>query len=220
MPAFKWNAENNAKLSQILVAGYVGTPDYKMIAAAFGPEVKDRAIQYRIGQLRQEGVALGFGPGTTGKVIPNAPKTISRAPARAKKGNTPNGKVRKRGGILSDTLSDEESMADTGNDSEQEATPPDTDDNVAPITPTNKRQKTIGGRVVKRASPRKTAKKDYKALEDPYARMADTTDGDGEKVFETEKSDSEDSYASDATFGKEDNAVVVKTEELVTEEAV
>jgi len=109
-------------------------------------------------------------------------------------------------------------MADTGNDSEQEATPPETDDN-APSTPSNKRQKTIGGRVTKRLSPRKAVKKDYKKIEDPFMEMNDATDGDGEKVFGTEKSDSEDSQASDGEFGKEkDDAVVdavVKTEEAV-----
>ncbi len=112
-------------------------------------------------------------------------------------------------------------MADTGNDSEQEATPPQTDDNAAPATSANKRQKTIGGRVTKtRASPRKTLKKDYKKIEDPFAELNDATDGDGEKVFGTDKSDSEDSQASDEEFGKDHADAVVKTEEVLTEEAI
>lgn len=111
-------------------------------------------------------------------------------------------------------------MADTGIDSEQEATPPETDDN-APTTPNNKRQKTIGGRVVKRASPRKTAKKDYKKIEDPFTELNDATDGDGEKVFGTDKSDSEDSQASDREFGGEqEKTAIIETEEAITEEGV
>lgn len=83
--------------------------------------------------------------------------------------------------------SDEESVADTGNDSEQEATPPDTDENE-PTTPI-KRQKTIGGRITKaRVSPRKALKKNYKKIEDPFADL-NATDGDGEKVFGTDKSE-------------------------------
>jgi len=117
--------------------------------------------------------------------------------------------------------SDDESMADTGNDSEQEATPPETDDNAAPTNPSKKRQKTVGGRVTKtRASPRKALKKDYKKIEDPFTELNDATDGDGEKVFGTDKSDSEDSQASDEEFGKNPANAVVKTEEVLTEEAI
>ncbi len=105
-------------------------------------------------------------------------------------------------------------------DAEQEATPPDTD--ACETGPkihgaSAKRQKTIGGRITKpRLSPRKSGKKDYKALEDPFVDMKSTVDGDGNRVFDTDKSDSEDTYADDAEFtngGTEEGNV--KMEEVV-----
>lgn len=55
-------------------------------------------------------------------------------------------------------------------------------------------------RLKSRVSPRKAAKKDYKSLGDPYQAMENTQDSNGERIFEHEKSDSEDSAASDGEF--------------------
>lgn len=52
-----------------------------------------------------------------------------------------------------------------------------------------------------RVSPRKATKKDYKSLGDPYLAMENTQDSNGERIFEHDKSDSEDSAASDGEFG-------------------
>ena len=77
-------------------------------------------------------------------------------------------------------------------------------------------QKIISGRVTKkRASSRKTGKKDYKALDDPFQAMNGTTNGDDEKVFDTEKSESEDSYPSDEEYMKDAKAASIKMEEAI-----
>ena len=102
---------------------------------------------------------------------------------------------------------------DTSNDTEQEATPPDTDDGGAFCTPKAKGQSIISGRVTKaRASPRKAGKKNYKALVDPFPNLDDATDGEGGKMFGTDKSDNEDSCASDGEFALEK---VITNEEVV-----
>ena len=74
----------------------------------------------------------------------------------------------------------------------------------APPTPvaSPKRQKT-------RVSPRGISKKDYKALEDPFP-TTNATDGEGNTIFEADKSSSEDSAASDEEYGKTKGAVTVK----------
>lgn len=64
-----------------------------------------------------------------------------------------------------------------------------------------------------RASPRKASKKDYKALGDPFVALNGTIDG--EKVFTTDKSESEDSYASDPEFVKDAQAATIKMEEAI-----
>ena len=78
-------------------------------------------------------------------------------------------------------------------------------------------QKTISGRVTKkRASPRKSGKKDYKALDDPFVKMEDNADTEtSEMIFETEKPDSEDSLASDGDYMKDAQAATVKMEEAI-----
>lgn len=89
---------------------------------------------------------------------------------------------------------------------------------IAPITPndSSKLQKTISGRVTKaRISPRKSAKKDYKTLEDPFVAMNSTVDADGEKVFDTDKTMSEDSYPTDGEFGKAAMEATIKMEEAI-----
>ena len=103
-----------------------------------------------------------------------------------------------------DSIETDAKGVDTENDAAAAHTSP---------TPSAKREKTIGGRVTKaRISPRKTAKNDYKALEDPFVEV-NAVDVDGEKVFGTDKSDSEDLYASDEEFGVAKKIDAVKTEE-------
>ena len=95
------------------------------------------------------------------------------------------------------------------------------DNETTTPAPSAKRQKTIGGRITKaRVSPRKISKKNYKALEDPFAAV-DATDGEGEKVFGTEKSESEDECATDDDFGvAKKSSAVGETTAIKNEEAV
>lgn len=118
-----------------------------------------------------------------------------------------------------DPFSDDESVAEGKEETEQGATPPEseTEDNAA-TTPNHsaKRQKTISGRVTKaRISPRKSGKKDYKALDDPFVAMDTTLDANGEKVFDIEKTESEDSYGTDGEFGKAAMQATIKMEEAI-----
>ena len=94
-----------------------------------------------------------------------------------------------------------------------------TDDALAqqlgtPPKSSKKTQKVIGGRVTKaRTSPRSATKKNYKALGDPFIGTT-FLNSDGEKVFPTDNSDSEDSSTSDKGFNGEFDDVV-KTEEAI-----
>ena len=73
---------------------------------------------------------------------------------------------------------------------------------TAPTTPS--RQTTIAGQITKpRVSPRNLAKKDYKALENPYAGN-ETYDADGNDIFESSASDAND----DNGDGEYDRSVV------------
>lgn len=60
------------------------------------------------------------------------------------------------------------------------------------------------------------AKKNYNAIEDPFVG-GDETDGEGNRLFEKDKSDSEDSGASDKEYGSEGKAIV--KDEAVSETA-
>ena len=65
-----------------------------------------------------------------------------------------------------------------------------------------KAQKVINGRVTKaRKSPRATIKKDYMALGNPFIGTT-FVNSDGEKVFPTDHSDSEDLFSSDKGYNK------------------
>ena len=104
-------------------------------------------------------------------------------------------------------ISDDESVNDEDEDG-QAATPPKT-----PIR-NNNADKVLAGRVTKaRVSPRKTMKKNYKMMVDPFNDMQDATDETGERIFAQEKSDSEDSYPTDVEFGQE-RRVKVKEEPM------
>ena len=80
-----------------------------------------------------------------------------------------------------------------------------------------KRQKTIGGRVTKRISPRQGngKKTDYKNLNDPFVTMHTAKDEDGSSVFgEPSGTESEDTYATDGSFN-DPGEVAVKMEEAI-----
>lgn len=105
---------------------------------------------------------------------------------------------------------------DTVMDSDEEKS---ADDEKKPNTPARsaKRQKTIGGRVTKRISPRQGngKKTDYKNLDDPFVTMNSAKDEDGNNVFgEPSGTESEDTYATDGSF-KDPGEVAVKMEEAV-----
>lgn len=183
LPAVDWKKpENNAKLFAAVLALIPGTPDYKKIAAVFGPNVPANAISYRLNVVRKEGVALGLSPGSGSF---STPTKINRAAKRAVPAATNNmlkGMGRKRGGMLSDGPSDD---PDVAMNSEEEETAAETDDEKIPATPipSVKRQKTVNGRVSKRISPRKGKKTDYKKLDDPFATMDNAKDENGNNVF-------------------------------------
>ena len=74
------------------------------------------------------------------------------------------------------------------------------DDKLSASKTPKKAQKVINGRVTKaRKSPRATIKKDYMALGDPFIGST-FLNSDGEKIFPTDHSDSEDLFASDKGY--------------------
>lgn len=126
----------------------------------------------------------------------------SRAPAASTPAKKP--KLKKE---LDDHDSDEDwlahlvtpSASDENGSTEgvkQEMTPPSSAD-----TTNAKKQVPAKSRV----SPRKGAKKDYKSLGDPFGALKNAKDSNGENIFGHDKSESEDSYASDGDFGTEAN---------------
>ena len=94
----------------------------------------------------------------------------------------------------------------------------ETDHEKATTTPARsaKRQKTIGGRVTKRVSPRKSNKTDYKKLDDPFATMENVKDENGNNVFgEPTGTESEDTYATDGSFKEGGKEAAIKMEDAV-----
>lgn len=80
---------------------------------------------------------------------------------------------------------------------------------TAPTTPS--RQTSLVGQIIKpRVSPRNLAKKDYKAIEDPYSGSS-AYDADGNEIFE--RSSGEEDVASDDEYGHAEE--LVKAEEEV-----
>ena len=79
---------------------------------------------------------------------------------------------------------------------------------------TGKGQKVLNGRITKpRKSPRALSKKDYKAIEDPFLGTG-AMDENGERIFATDHSDSEDTFASDKGYNGEDGeCFIVKVEQ-------
>ena len=97
-------------------------------------------------------------------------------------------------------------------DSEEEESAARNDGGKTPI----KRQKTIGGRVTKRVSPRKDRKINYKKLDDPFVSIDSAEEEDGNNVVgEPSNTESEDTYATDGSYTEADKKVTVKTEEAV-----
>lgn len=101
-------------------------------------------------------------------------------------------------------------------DSETHQTDATEEHTTMPKASRNNLQKTIGGRVTKaRVSPRKTANNDYKVLGDPFVAMTGSADADGEKVFNTDKSESENSFVSDLEYLEDAKMATIKMEEAI-----
>ena len=159
--------------------------------------------------LRKKAAAMGIIPSPT--PVTNSAQTVIRTQVKktevikfhgSKKSITDNSKQ---------TIKEEDG-------SEQAITPPETSDDAlapTPATPTTKKTKVINGRVKKpRASPRKTVKKDYKKMEDPFVEMEDVKDENGENVFSgPEESGSEDTVLTDGEFETAAEEEVIKVEE-------
>ena len=105
---------------------------------------------------------------------------------------------------------------DVAMDSEEEESAVETDHETPATTPmhSEKRDKTITGRVTKRASPRKGKNTNYKTLVDPFFVMDEAKDADGNNVFgEPSATESEDTYATDGSFKDIETVAAVKTED-------
>ena len=75
------------------------------------------------------------------------------------------------------------------------------DNKLSTLNTSKKAQRVINGRVTKaRKSPRATIKKDYMALGDPFIGST-FLNSDGEKIFPTDHSDSEDLFENDKGYG-------------------
>ena len=101
-------------------------------------------------------------------------------------------------------------------DSDEEESAVETDHETPPTTPMHsaKHDKTISGRITKRASPRKGKKTDYKTLDDPFFAMDAAKDANGNNVFgEPSATESEDTYATDGSFKDIGGVAAVKTED-------
>ena len=111
-----------------------------------------------------------------------------------------------------DSSSDDQ---DTAIDSEEESAM-ESDDDTNSTTPlhSTKRDKTISGRITKRASPRKGNKTNYKTLIDPFFTMDEAKDESGNNIFgEPSATESEDTYATDGSFREIGKKVAVKVED-------
>ena len=101
-------------------------------------------------------------------------------------------------------LSEDEGI-DTDDALAHQLNSPDTRDDKQPASkPSKKAQKVINGRITKaRKSPRAVIKKNYMALGDPFVGSS-FVNSDGEKIFPTDHSDSEDLFSSDKGYGAKD----------------
>lgn len=100
--------------------------------------------------------------------------------------------------------------------SDEEESAKETDNETAPTTPMHSTQhdKIISGRIIKRASPRKGKKTNYKTLVDPFFAMDAAKDENGNNVFgEPSATESEDTYATDGSFKEAGSVAAIKTED-------
>ena len=183
---------------------------------------------------------MGLTPSNVSFSAPAKTNGTAKRAAPAAKQNKSKEKSRKRGGIPSndsrrvacfrdDKYSTEPSSDDadisTDNAGEEESAA-ETDEEKDPTNPapSAKRQRTLGGRVTKRVSPRKGKKTDYKKLDDPFVTMDNAEDENGNNIFgEPVGTESEDTYATDGSFKEakmgaekeEEEDAAVKMEEAV-----
>ncbi|MCJ1426391.1 hypothetical protein MMC29_004294 [Sticta canariensis] len=198
-PLITWSAENDLKLFLTVLAVQKIQVDCAAVAKAFGSNVPGSCIQNRMAILRRKANEVGGAGSSSGTA------KRSRAPAV----NTP---VKKR------KLSKAPSEVQNESDEEPDVITPsssDADDEVTegfgkPMTPpmSAKTTKTNEGVSTKsRVSPRSSAKNDYKTLSDPFIALGNALDTNGEQIFQTDKSDTEDSAASDGEFRTESNRI-------------
>ncbi|KAL6720265.1 hypothetical protein ACLMJK_002186 [Lecanora helva] len=193
LPAVKWTPENNAKLLAAIVTLHSPVLDTKQLAAVFGPNVPASAISYRLSTLRKEGAGLGIKSGT-----PNGSNGVAKPAKRAPAVRGNKAKGGKGGtGVLHDVPTDDES-ADLKEETDDELALPATDSvehQTTAVKNPHQRNKTISGR--------------------PFGDVKDIVNSDGEKVFNTDKSEGEDSFASDADYMKDAQMATIKMEEAI-----
>lgn len=171
-----------------------------------GPNVPGSCIQSRMRALRKKANDMGVAPqASPSNSTTKRPRgSASATPAKKAKLN----KIKEE---FDDDDSDEDGNGHLVTPSSSDDT---TEGMTKPMTPPPSAEKAAKSRV----SPRKAAKKDYKSLGDPFVALDNAEDSNGEVIFGTEKSDSEDSAASDGEFGAEATKTQepeVKVEEFV-----
>ncbi|MCJ1462306.1 hypothetical protein MMC07_000906 [Pseudocyphellaria aurata] len=186
-----WTPENDVKLFLTILAVQAIQVDFAAVAKAFGPNVPGSCIQTRMGALRKKAKEMGDFPFSSKGAATKRPlATASTTPAKKQR-------VKKTKSEIDDDDSEEDGKAFL-------VTPTQSVDNECvknePITPPSSAKKVHATK--SRVSPRKAAKKDYKAIGDPYVSM-ENNDSNGERIFGDEKSESEDSAASDGDFRAE-----------------
>lgn len=197
--AVTWSAENDVKLFLTVLAVQGIQVDYAAVAKAFGPNVPGSCIQSRMKALRKKanemGVSPQVSPGSSTAKRPRAPApgTPAKKPKlkKTQKGVDDQDSDDGKALLVTPTSSDDSGSTEVV---KQAMTPPSSAE-------TTKAKKAV--RAKSRVSPRKGAKKDYKSLGDPFATMDNVNDSSGENIFGHDKSESEDSAASDGDFGTE-----------------
>lgn len=161
------------------------------LSVDLGPNVPGQCIRSRMAALRKKAKDMG----TTTEASPtSSTKKRSRAPPTPTT-PTKKPKLSKYYQELDDHDSDEDGMAHL-------ITP--SSDGAEDVEP-SPAETTQGAK--SRVSPRQKAKQDYKSLGDPFVAM-ENADSNGEKIFGHDKSESEDSAASDGEFATETNQIV------------
>lgn len=176
-----------------------------------GPNVPGSCIQSRMKALRKKANDMGVAPEASS----------SNSTTKRSRGTAPTTPVKKAKLNKTEKVFDDDDSDEDGNG--HLVTPSSSDDltegMTKPMTPPPsaeiiKAKKTVKSRV----SPRKAAKKDYKTLGDPFVALDNAENSSGEVIFGTDKSESEDSAASDGEFGAE--ATKTPEPEVKAEETV